>query len=159
MPIPIIDVSVQQQDFNLSEHSVFDDSLNSATEIGAIASFVGKVRKWEAGVELVALNIEHYAGMTEKSIYQICEQAFTNWSLIACRVIHRVGTLAVGENIVLVAVASQHRKDAFSACEFIMDYLKDQAPFWKKAIFRDSEQWVQAKDSDRQAAEKWKIKT
>jgi molybdopterin synthase catalytic subunit len=135
-------VSVQLQDFSLSEEV---DSLRKDPRVGAIASFVGVVRE-------VAMTLEHYPQMTEKSIRKIVAEAKSRWQVMDCTVIHRFGDLKPTDRIVLVAVASAHRGDAFAACEFIMDYLKTQAPFWKKEAGKG---WVEAKATDDAAAERW----
>jgi molybdopterin synthase catalytic subunit len=120
-------------------------ALSSDPRVGAVASFVGVVRE-------VAMTLEHYPGMTEKALAKIVAEASERWKVLDCTVIHRVGPLAPTDPIVLVAVASAHRGDAFSACEFIMDYLKTQAPFWKK----EAAGWVEARASDDRAAERWR---
>jgi len=135
-------VSVQREDFDLGLH-VKEISRNSKT--GAVASFVGVVRE-------VPMALEHYPGMTEKALNQIVHEAKGRWQVLDCTVIHRFGELKVGDQIVMVAVASPHRGDAFAACEFIMDYLKTRAPFWKK----EAAGWVEARASDDAAAERWK---
>ena len=135
-------VSVQREDFDLtSEVKALAEGNRS---IGAVASFVGVVRE-------VAMTLEHYPGMTESAIRKIVEEAAARWQVMDCTVIHRTGELKAGEQIVLVAVASAHRGDAFAACEFIMDYLKTQAPFWKK----EAAGWVEARAADDKAAERW----
>jgi molybdopterin synthase catalytic subunit len=138
-------ISVQPNDFDLS-FEVREISKNR--NVGAVASFVGVVRE-------VPMTLEHYPGMTENSIRKIVEEARTRWQVMDCSVIHRHGALQPGEQIVLVAVASAHRGDAFAACEFIMDYLKTQAPFWKKEHRAEGAQWVEARASDDQAAARW----
>ena len=138
-------ISVQSQDFDLTEETRF---LSKDKKIGAIASFVGVVRE-------VAMTLEHYPGMTENSIKKRVEDARARWQVMDCTVIHRSGVLQPGDQIVLVAVASAHRGDAFAACEFIMDYLKTQAPFWKKEHRPGGAQWVEARASDDQAADRW----
>lgn len=124
-------------------------------EVGALASFVGLVRASNDGDAVAGVTLEHYAGMTEKEIAAIVEEAKTRWRVIDCSVIHRVGELRPGEQIVLVAVASTHRGDAFAACEFIMDYLKTRAPFWKKEQTAQGRRWVEARASDERAAGRW----
>jgi molybdopterin synthase catalytic subunit len=155
-----IEVAVQTDDFSLAQQNGFADLSGDYTQVGALVSFVGKVRAEENNEvgALVALQLEHYAGMTENSLQSICLQAAERWPLTACRVIHRVGRLLVGENIVLVSVACAHRGDAFAACEYIMDYLKTQAPLWKKTIYEKNEQWVNAREQDEQALQKWQNK-
>ena len=138
-------ISIQKEDFDLT---VETNALRNDRSIGAIASFVGQVRE-------VAMTLEHYPGMTEKAIAKIVEEAKARWQVLDCTVIHRYGELKPTEQIVLVAVASGHRSDAFAACEFIMDYLKTRAPFWKKEHREGGASWVEAKAVDDQAAERW----
>jgi molybdopterin synthase catalytic subunit len=123
--------------------------------VGAVASFVGLVRDANEGDAVGAMTLEHYPGMTEKSIAEIVGEAQNRWKIAGATVIHRVGTLRPGEQIVLVVVASAHRGDAFEACEFIMDYLKTRAPFWKKEATGAGERWVEARASDDAAAARW----
>src|SRR5689334_23602847 len=139
-------VSVQREDFDLSREV---KAISASTSIGAVASFVGLVLE-------VRMTLEHYPGMTERAIAAIVEQARGRWNVLDCTVIHRYGDLAPGEQIVLVAVSSAHRGDAFAACEFIMDYLKTRAPFWKKEHRAQGASWVEARVSDDEAAERWK---
>ena len=126
--------------------------------IGAIASFVGVVRDLNDGDSVAEMTLEHYPGMTEKSIDDIITEARTRWDVMNARVIHRVGTLKPLDQIVLVVVASGHRGDAFAACEFIMDYLKTRAPFWKKEQTPNGGRWVDARVADDVAAERWEKK-
>jgi len=128
--------------------------------IGALASFVGLVRDTnrvgEQSDQVATLTLEHYPGMTEKSLQRIAEQASERWSLQAVTVIHRVGEMYPGEPIVLVLTASAHRQDAFDACQYIMDILKTEAPFWKKEVLPDgSHRWVDSRASDEKAAARW----
>jgi molybdopterin synthase catalytic subunit len=139
-------ISVQPDDFDAGTE-IRNISKNSST--GAVASFIGLVRD-------VAMTLEHYPGMTERAIAKIVDEAKARWQVMDCTVIHRYGALKPNDQIVLVAVASAHRGDAFAACEFIMDYLKTQAPFWKKEQVAGGARWVEAKDSDDQAAGRWK---
>ena len=139
-------VSIQREDFDLG---VEVKAISNNPKIGAVASFVGLVRD-------VAMTLEHYPGMTERAIEKIVEEAKARWQVMDCTVIHRYGALRPNDQIVLVAVASAHRGDAFAACEFIMDYLKTQAPFWKKEQTAEGARWVEAKAADDQAAERWK---
>jgi len=138
-------ISVQADDFDLSREV---REISSSKSVGAVASFVGVVRE-------VPMTLEHYPGMTENSIRKIVEEARARWQVTDCSVIHRYGALQPGDQIVLVAVASAHRGDAFAACEFIMDYLKTQAPFWKKEHRAEGARWVEARASDDQAAGRW----
>ena len=126
--------------------------------VGAVASFVGLVRNVNEGDSVSEMTLEHYPGMTEKSIEAIIAEARSRWDVIDALVINRVGTLRPTDPIVLVVVASGHRGDAFAVCEFIMDYLKTQAPFWKKERTGDGTRWVDARSSDDAAAERWRTK-
>ncbi len=124
-------------------------------KVGAVASFLGLVRDVNEGQEVTAMTLEHYPGMTEKALADIVEQARERWEVLDAAVIHRVGPLRPTDPIVLVAVASAHRGDAFAACEFIMDFLKTRAPFWKKEATPQGEKWVDARESDDAAAARW----
>jgi molybdopterin synthase catalytic subunit len=139
-------VSVQREDFDLSAE--VKALSNNDASVGAIASFVGVVRD-------VAMTLEHYPQMTESAIRKIVEEARSRWKVTDCTVIHRYGALEPSEQIVLVAVASAHRGDAFAACEFVMDYLKTRAPFWKKEHRPEGARWVEARASDDDAAQRW----
>jgi len=122
---------------------------------GAVVTFTGKVRNHNLGDDVAALTLEHYPGMTEKALQEIVEAARQRWPLQRVTVIHRTGELFPGDEIVLVGVTSAHRGSAFSAAEFIMDYLKTRAPFWKREATADGDRWVDARDSDHQAAQRW----
>ena len=139
-------IAVQAQDFDAGAEM---RALSRDPKVGAVASFVGVVRE-------VPMTLEHYPGMTENAIKKIVEEARGRWQVMDYTVIHRYGELQPNDQIVLVAVASGHRGDAFAACEFIMDYLKTQAPFWKKETGPDGARWVEAKATDDKAAERWK---
>lgn len=145
-------IQVQTADFDAAAEYA---ALSESHQTGAVVMFVGKVREMNEGSAVSGMVLEHYPGMTEKSLQNIVSQAHTRWPLLACKVIHRVGALALGEQIVFVGVASLHRDAAFAACQFIMDYLKTQAPFWKKEQTTAGNRWVEAKDSDTQAAQSW----
>lgn len=123
--------------------------------IGAVASFVGLVRDTNAGSGVASMTLEHYPAMTRRALEAIVAEAGQRWTLLDVTVIHRVGELQPSDQIVLVAVASSHRADAFSACEFIMDYLKTQAPFWKKEQTPEGARWVEQRTTDEQAAARW----
>lgn len=129
--------------------------LAERDEDGAVVTFTGKVRNHNLGDSVKALTLEHYPGMTEKSLAEIVEQARERWPLGRVTVIHRIGEMWPGEEIVFVGVTSAHRGSAFAAGEFIMDYLKTRAPFWKREATPEGERWVDARDSDRKAAERW----
>ena len=146
-------VSVQIDDFDLTTE-VKKLRENNPT-VGAVVSFLGLVRDLNDGQAVSAMALEHYPEMTEKSLHDIVHQAALRWSVIDSRIIHRVGTLSPLDQIVLVAVASKHRGDAFAACEFIMDFLKTQAPFWKKEQTPDGARWVDTRESDELARKKW----
>jgi molybdopterin synthase catalytic subunit len=146
-------VRVQTQDFDVG----FEISqLRSAhKDAGAVVSFVGQVRDINEGHVVSQLTLEHYPGMTEKALEVIVSQAKSRWNIFDSLIIHRVGTLQPTDQIVLVAVSSAHRGDAFKACEFIMDYLKTEAPFWKKEVTPSGERWIEAKQTDDDARERW----
>ena len=146
-------VRVQQQDFDVGAEIAALRAGNR--RVGAIASFVGTVRDLNEGEGVAAMTLEHYPGMTERALEDICAQARQRWDIIDTTVVHRVGDLEPGDQIVLVVVASAHRGEAFAACEFIMDYLKTQAPFWKKERTPRGERWVEARAADDQAAARW----
>ncbi|HSN19128.1 MAG TPA: molybdopterin synthase catalytic subunit MoaE [Usitatibacter sp.] len=146
-------VRVQEQDFDTGRE--LEALTRGRVDVGAVASFVGLVRDANDGHEIRAMTLEHYPGMTEKALEEICREAHSRWSLIDTLVIHRVGPLGPGDRIVLVAVSSAHRGEAFAACEFIMDYLKTRAPFWKREATAQGERWVEARASDDEAAGRW----
>ncbi len=132
-------------------------ALSAVANAGAVVTFAGLVRQQGEQGDLLALELEHYPGMTEASIAGIVEEAQQRWPLLAVRVIHRVGRLLPGDNIVFVGVAASHRAAAFAAAEFIMDYLKTRAPFWKKEITAAGEYWVEQKHSDVSAGLRWQV--
>ncbi|HQT70369.1 MAG TPA: molybdopterin synthase catalytic subunit MoaE [Thiobacillus sp.] len=146
-------VVVQSQPFDLGAEVAAISQQRTA--IGAIASFVGLARDSNDGSGVTAMTLEHYPGMTEKALVTLVDEACARWTLLDVTVIHRVGRLLPGDPIVLVAVASSHRGEAFAACEFIMDALKTRAPFWKKEETPGGERWVDARVSDAEAAERW----
>ena len=123
--------------------------------VGAVASFIGTVRDVNEGASVSAMSLEHYPGMTEKALHAIVEEARTRFDILDALVIHRVGDLAPTDQIVLVAVTSAHRGDAFDACRFIMDYLKTRAPFWKRKATPEGARWVDARVSDDESASRW----
>ena len=146
-------IAVQTEAFDLSAEV---GALYQANpKVGAVASFLGLVRDINEGQGVSTMSLEHYPGMTEKALIQIVAEARQRWEVLDATVIHRVGTLQPTEPIVLVAVASGHRGDAFAACEFIMDFLKTRAPFWKKEVTPAGEHWVDARESDDRAAARW----
>jgi molybdopterin synthase catalytic subunit len=146
-------ISVHHEDFNFAEE--YQTLVKDNRSDGAVVTFVGLVRDFNEGSSVNGLFLEHYPGMTENSLKDISRQAKERWSLGRVRIIHRIGQLELGEQIVFVGVTSMHRKSAFEACEFIMDYLKTQAPFWKKETTQAGERWIEAKQSDQQQADKW----
>ena len=147
-------VRVQEADFDVGRE--LDALTKGRRDVGGLASFVGLVRDANDGHAIRGMTLEHYPGMTEKALEDICAQADGRWDLIDIVVIHRVGKLVPGDRIVLVGVASAHRGEAFAACEFIMDYLKTRAPFWKREDTPEGPRWVEARASDDSAAERWK---
>jgi len=146
-------ISVQTEDFTIGQLSDLVRAGDASN--GAIVTFTGIVREMISGPGLEAMYLEHYPGMTEKALEKIAEQARERWQLGNIVIVHRVGRLTLNENIVFVGVGSAHRVAAFQAAQFIMDYLKRDAPFWKKEITPNGEHWVEAKDSDLDAAESW----
>jgi molybdopterin synthase catalytic subunit len=150
-------VRVQTEDFDTGFEI---NQLRSARkDVGAVVSFVGQVRDINEGDQVSQLTLEHYPGMTEKSLEAIIKQAKTRWNIMDVLIIHRVGTLQPCDQIVLVAVSGAHRGEAFSACEYVMDYLKTEAPFWKKEATPSGERWVEAKTSDDDAKQRWNTVT
>ena len=149
-------VRIQTADFDLSAEIAALRRDNPG--IGAVATFIGVVRDASEGGAVTQMSLEHYPGMTEKAIEEIVAQATARWSILDALVIHRVGRLKPGDQIVLVATAGAHRGDAFAACEFIMDFLKTRAPFWKKEEGSGTARWVEARESDDIAAERWRLK-
>jgi molybdopterin synthase catalytic subunit len=146
-------VCVQREPFELGQE--YDAFLAGDRSAGAVASFVGRVRDMNDHQDIQTLELEHYPGMTEKVMMKVVDQARLRWSLLGARVIHRVGPLAPGENIVLVLTASAHRHAALESCAFIMDHLKTQATFWKKEQTPTGERWVKGRESDAQAQARW----
>ena len=146
-------VRIQEQDFDVS-HELAALRAGHAG-IGAVASFVGVVRDLNDASRVSTLTLEHYPGMTEKALSQIVDDTKQRWDIVDALVIHRVGELKPRDQIVLVAVTSAHRGESFAACQFIMDYLKTRAPFWKKELTPEGERWVEARVSDEDAAARW----
>ncbi len=149
-------VRIQTADFDVSAEITALRRNNP--KIGAVASFIGVVRDVNEDQAVSEMTLEHYPGMTEKAIEAIIGQARSRWNVLDARVIHRIGKLRPMDQIVLVAIASEHRGDAFAACEFIMDYLKTRAPFWKKEQAGTGARWVEARETDGTAAERWRFK-
>ena len=149
-------VRIQSEDFDAGREIAALRRGNPG--IGAIASFIGVVRDANDGEQVAEMTLEHYPGMTEKAIAGIVDQAKSRWSVFDALVVHRIGLLKPLDQIVLVVVTGAHRGDAFAACEFIMDYLKTRAPFWKKEQTLEGGRWVEARASDDTAAERWRLK-
>ena len=148
-------VSIQTADFDLATEVAALRAGDSG--VGAVASFIGTVRDRNDGAGVSAMELEHYPGMTERAIEAMMEAAFQRFDIRGARVVHRVGPLLPRDQIVLVVVSSAHRGQAFQACEFLMDYLKTQAPFWKKETTPEGSRWVDARVSDDQALRRWGI--
>jgi len=147
-------ISIQKADFNVQDE--MNAFKTDCPKIGAICCFTGLVREFGDRSDLTGMFLEHYPGMTEKALQSIIDQAHVRWSIDQVRVIHRVGELKMSDQIVFVGVSSAHREASFAACEFIMDYLKVDAPFWKKELTASSDNWVEEKGTDQKRAERWK---
>ena len=146
-------VRVQREDFDLGAEV---KALTAGRDdIGALVTFSGLVRGTAQGAKITSMELEHYPGMTEKALADIEAQAVDRWSLQASLIIHRFGPMNPGEQIMMVATAAPHRQDAFAAAEFLMDYLKSRAPFWKKEATADGGQWVDAREADEEALKRW----
>jgi len=148
-----VTVRVQTGDFDVGREMTAMRHGNP--KIGAMACFVGVVRDLNEGANVAAMTLEHYPGMTEKALEKIVDEAKARWDIYDALVVHRVGTLKPTDQIVLVVVASAHRGEAFQACEFLMDYLKTRAPFWKKETTPKGGRWVDARTADDAAADRW----
>lgn len=148
-------VSIQTQDFDLNAEVA--KLRQDDARVGAVCAFVGTVRDRNDGLTVSTMELEHYPGMTEKSIEDMIDEAFRRFDIFGARVVHRVGLLQPMDQIVLVAVTSAHRGESFQACEFLMDYLKTQAPFWKKEETAEGARWVDARVSDDAALARWGI--
>ncbi len=148
-----ISIKVQAEPFDPDAESRVVRAGNP--RVGGVVTFLGLMRDLNDGDDVTRMTLEHYPGMTEKALRQIAETAMRRWELDAINVVHRVGTLTPEEPIVLVAVASRHRGAAFRGCEFVIDYLKNRAPFWKKEQTAQGERWVEARDSDKTAEARW----
>jgi molybdopterin synthase catalytic subunit len=146
-------VTIQHGDFDVGEEMA--RLRAGSNNVGAMVSFVGLVRDMSYNDKVENIYVEHYPGMSEKALEKIIAEAKSRWDLLGVRVIHRVGTLGPNDQIVLVATASSHRGHAFSGCEFIIDYLKTDAPFWKKEVKPQGGEWVITKESDVQRMERW----
>ncbi len=146
-------VRVQREDFDAGVEMARLRAGNPA--VGAVACFIGVARDRNDGERVATMTLEHYPGMTEAALEGICAQARSRWNVIDVLIVHRIGELKPTDQIVLVIVASSHRGDAFAACEFVMDYLKTEAPFWKKESTLAGARWVEARESDDAARERW----
>lgn len=149
----MFEVRVQTEDFDVARE--VETLRQGSSNIGALVNFVGLMRRENDGHQVFSMTLEHYPGMTEKALADIVAQARKRWLMTGAKIIHRVGTLQPGDQIVFVGVTSAHRQAAFQACEFIMDFLKTQAPFWKKEQTSAGAFWVEAKQSDEAAAKTW----
>jgi molybdopterin synthase catalytic subunit len=147
-----VKIAVQEADF---DHAQEYARIARDNNDGAVVTFCGKVRDFNEGNEITRLTLEHYPGMTESVLAQICQQAQQRWSINHLTVIHRVGSLDLGEQIVFIGVSSAHRGDAFAACEYLIDFLKTKAPFWKLEATHQGERWLDARDTDEVAANTW----
>ena len=148
-------VSIQTQDFNLAAE--VDALKKDDKRVGAVCTFTGTVRDRNDGLNVSSMELEHYPGMTEKAIEAMIDEALKRFDIFGARIVHRVGLLQPLDQVVLVAVTSAHRGESFKACEFLMDYLKTQAPFWKKEQTPDGERWVDARVTDDAALARWGI--
>jgi molybdopterin synthase catalytic subunit len=146
-------ISIQKADFNVQDE--MDAFKTDCPKIGAVCCFTGLVREFGDRSDLTGMFLEHYPGMTEKALQNIIDQAHERWPINQVRVIHRVGELKMSDQIVFVGVSSAHRDASFAACEFIMDYLKVDAPFWKKELTASSDNWVEEKGTDQKRAKRW----
>ncbi|MBA6288967.1 molybdopterin synthase catalytic subunit MoaE [Colwellia sp. MB3u-4] len=148
-------INVQQNDFIVADEY---QKLADDNQDGAVVTFVGKVRDFNEGLGVQGLSLEHYPGMTEKVLSEIEAEARDHWPLNKVTIIHRVGDLTLGEQIVFIGVTSPHRKAAFAACEFLIDFLKTKAPFWKKELTSEGSKWLEAKASDSKISQQWSTK-
>ena len=149
----MIEIRIQSEPFDPAAEQA--SLWKGRPQVGALVSFLGLMRDMNEGKAVARMTLEHYPGMTEKALMAIAEEAARRWSLDRVRILHRVGALAPQEPIVLVAVTSAHRGDAFRACEFLIDYLKTRAPFWKKESTSSGDHWVEARETDGAAADRW----
>ncbi|MBQ0726885.1 molybdopterin synthase catalytic subunit MoaE [Thalassolituus oleivorans] len=146
-------ITVQTDDFNIADE--YQALCGQNTEAGAIVFFSGLVRDRNEGSDVTGLFLEHYPGMTERSLEDIVKQARLRWPILQVRLIHRVGQLDINDQIVFVGVSSAHREAAFDACRFIMDFLKTEAPFWKKETRTDGHHWIESQTKDQEAKTRW----
>ena len=146
-------IQVQEADFDVGEE--YKELVAGDTATGAVVTFVGRVRDLNLARNVLGLRLEHYPGMTEKSLQVIADEACSRWNILRWKIIHRVGDLKLGDNIVFVGVTSAHREDAFNAANFFMDYLKTRAPFWKKELTEQGSVWIDAQEKDVLSAKRW----
>lgn len=146
-------ISIQHEDFDVGAE--YKALVANDTSAGAVVTFVGRVRDLNLARNVLGLHLEHYPGMTEKSLQAIVDEAQSRWKIVRCKIIHRIGDLHLGDNIVFVGVSSAHREDAFSAADFLMDYLKTRAPFWKKELTDQGSVWIESQEKDASAAKRW----
>jgi molybdopterin synthase catalytic subunit len=146
-------ISIQEHDFDVGAE--YNALIANDTAAGAVVTFVGRVRDLNLGRDVLGLHLEHYPGMTEKSLQEIAAEAQSRWNILRYTIIHRIGDLHLGDNIVFVGVTSVHREDAFKAADFLMDYLKTRAPFWKKELTKAGSMWIESQDKDERAAKRW----
>lgn len=146
-------IRIQQDDFD--HDAIINELRQRSSDIGAIVTFTGIVREFVNELKLDGIFLEHYPGMTERVLEDLSENATTRWDLLGTAIIHRVGHLSVNDNIVLVATAARHRKEAFEAAQYLMDKLKTEAPFWKKEVGDNTEYWVESRSSDQDASDSW----
>jgi len=154
MQKPPVSLEITTSDFNIETQ--YRQLLSQAGDAGAVVTFVGLVREMTGDDSVNELFLEHYAGLTEKLIGDILKEAQERWDLLAAKMIHRIGKLQPGDQIVFVGIASKHRADAFAACEFVMDYLKTKAAFWKKETDSSGSRWKESRVDDQKRAERWK---
>ena len=147
------EIVIQSEPFDVA--AIQDELRVNNPSVGALVTFLGLMRDMNEGDQVSTMFLEHYPGMTEKALREILDEADRRWDLLGVRVVHRVGELRPMDAIVLVAVASAHRGEAFRACEFVIDFLKTRAPFWKKERTRDGDRWVSARYSDSEAEKRW----
>lgn len=146
-------ISIQQDDFDVGAE--YEALIANDTAAGAVVTFVGRVRDLNLERNVLGLRLEHYPGMTEKSLQAIVDEACARWKILRYKIIHRIGDLHLGDNIVFVGVTSAHREDAFHAADFLMDYLKTRAPFWKKELTAQGSVWIESQEKDALAAKRW----
>ncbi len=147
-------ISIQHADFDLGEE--YRELIKGDVSAGAVVTFIGRVRDLNLSRQVFGLHLEYYAGMTEKSLHEIVQEAQSRWKIIRYKIIHRIGDLHLGDNIVFVGITSAHREDAFQAAEFLMDFLKTRAPIWKKELTDTGAKWVEANEKDERASQRWR---